>query len=498
MRQCSHVENAWHGSGLVSCAGDEFDGFGVLYACGVRLCSFCMGARRKLARRRAREGMARVQLGPGEKWFLTTLTMPTLPAKDAPLFVTLEIVYEAWRAFTKTGTWGRLSRASVKGVEFTLGRRHIEEGREWDAECDGYHVHIHLLAVARWIDAGTLRREWSKCLLAAWHSRGIEQGINTRDGLAVCHLRLVTNRKVRKSGSVISMDGAVCEVAKYITKAESFLTIPEQQLIEVAGVRRWPRMFELLGGCRSPRSSGRGDQDATGEAATDYLDTKNLSAAGDALREQMKEALRASRPRSLPLRQRGLELLLSGEWERWNEELTAHVAVQRSYRRLMLSESFPSATFRALDGEVWYGGDANPAGFLEPAEARAVRDGFEDFIYNRRDEIAEANAIEVENWEASLIRRDRDEWKDVANEAEDLEWGNFINGRKINERGEWEYDPDATNAIKIARKLLRDRYEDTELIRAILFSQGRQQEWFDWISNPETSVPDVFTRWVDK
>ncbi len=41
------------------------------------------------------------------------------------------------------------------------------------------------------------------------------------------------------------------------------------------------------------------------------------------------------------------------------------------------------------------------------------------------------------------------------------------------------------------RKALRERYEDTELIRAILFNQGRQAEWYAWNSKPGAPRPKV-------
>lgn len=492
MRQCGHVENVWHGEGLSNDAGKSFEGFGVLYGCNVRLCPYCMNARRRVSRARARDGMKRVRLANGEKWFLVTLTMPTLPAHQASLFETMRVVYEAWGAFTKRGTWESLARASIKGVEFTLGQRHKDEGRDWTPERDGYHVHIHLLAVARWIDVVTLRREWSRCIKRTWEAHGIAQGINTKDGLAVCHARLVTNRKVKKSGSVISYEGALSEVSKYITKAESFLKIPEEQLIDVACVRRWPRMFELLGACRAPRNK-KGQQPPTpvAEGAADYLDTENLSSARGELLKQMKEALRAARPRAVPLRQRSFVSLMRGEWERWSEELAEHVSDVRSFRRLMLSRRFPCATFRTLAGGLWYGSEVNPAGAFGTTALHEHRQARADYMSERRAELEEGAAVEAYQWELDVIGRDRAEWRDIANSNEADDWHRYVNGWRLDSKGEWDYDPDTSNAQKLSRRQQLDRYTDTELLRAILFSQGRQAEWFEWISRPGTPIPDV-------
>jgi hypothetical protein len=482
MLQCSHLENAWHADNLTNEFGETFEGVGTLYACGVRLCASCMVARQKIARRRAREGMGRVQLREGEKWFLVTLTVPTIAARRLSLFETMRVVYDAWHGFTKRGTWNAMARASIKGVEFTLGGQHEREGRAWDAERDGYHVHIHLLAAARWIDAGTLRREWSNYLLKAWRARGIEDTINTSDGLAVCHLRLVTNRKVRRGGSVISRDGAIFEVAKYVTKAQSFLDIPEDQLLEVAAVRRWPRMFELLGKCRVERKSKK-DGDPK-KKLTDYLDTKNLSSPLEGCHERRKKLLRALRPRSVPLRSLAFEYLMAGEWQRWDDELAARVEAQRSYRRGMLSQRFPLATFRTLGGARWFGLDADPVA----------------------EEFKESAAIEAESWEADMRQRAgvvRENFKRSADEFEDLERWHYQRGQvwKNGWRTEKEFEAlsdGSFNNEHIAgqwhrRKALRERYEDAEIIRGILFSQGREKEWFEWIADPGSDVPDVIS-----
>jgi hypothetical protein len=479
MLQCAHLENAWHADNLTNEFGEAFEGAGTLYACGVRLCAACMALRQKIGRKRAREGMGRVQLREGEKWFLVTLTVPIVAAAVLSLFATMRVVYESWKHFTKHGTWGGMARASIKGVEFTLGKRHVEEGRAWDALRDGYHVHIHLLAVARWIDAGTLRREWSKCLLRAWRARGITEGINTSDGQAVCHLRLVTNRKAKRSGSVISRDGAIFEVAKYITKAQSFLDIPEDQLLEVAAVRRWPRMFELLGDCRAARTKDGEPH----ESETGYLDTKNLSSPLEGCSERRKKLLRALRPRSVPLRSLAFEFLMRGEWQTWDEVLTARVAVQRSYRRGMLSQQFPLATFRTLGGARWFGLDADPV----------------------VEEFKESAAIEAESWEADNRRRAdviKENLKQAADEFEDNERWNYQRG-EVWKGGRWHteerFRADRNGLFDNAyiaeqwhnRKALRACYEDSEVLRAILLSQGRQAEWFEWITNPGAPMPEV-------
>jgi hypothetical protein len=494
LRQCSHDGNVWHAAGLTNKFGESFDGAGVLYSCNVRLCPDWMNGRQKDSRQRAREGVARVRPEANERWFLVTLTSPTIPARRLSLLQTIIVINFAWHLFTKDGTWQSFSRASIKGIEFTLGDqrceqhrrenkhpkarecRECEECREWDAERDGYHVHIHLLAASRgMVDVMRLRREWTACLLKAWEAHDIEGGINTRDGLAVCHSRYVTDRKTKATGAVISRDAAIFEVAKYITKAESFLTIPAEQLLEVAGVRRWPRMFEVLGECRHNAKRDAGAAGAEG----DYLDThalssSDLSSAEDECKRDAKEALRAAWPRAIPLRRLAVELLMRGEWEKLETMIAARVADVRSFRRASLAGRYPLAKFESFDGRTW-------------SAAVAVEDV----------EVEEAEAIEAEGWRADMMLRgrrgERAEWQQAAAKNEDREWENYTSGNLLvsdGRRARWEYVADSDNDDRAARREMRDRYKEMELIRALLFSRGRQSEWLEWAANPTGA------RWV--
>jgi hypothetical protein len=481
MAKCGDCQNAWHAEDLTNEFGELYEGAGTLYACNVRLCPSCMAALRRRSSKRAREGMNAVTLQKGERWYFVTLTMPTLAASKASLLASLRVMLEAWGEFVKHGAFddesGRtvkwtadpkhdennkikgITRASVKGVEFTLGKRHEDEGREWSAESDGYHVHIHAPAVARWIGTAELRRAWSECLRRAWSRRGIEAGINTSDRLAVCHVRLVTNRRVKRSGSVISIDAAVNEVAKYITKADSFLSIPDDQLIEVAAVRRWSRMFEVLGDCRKRRAT-QGDAEGR-EPATDaerYLDTQNLSSAEDWRGERLKRMLRESRPRSIPLRTRGVALLMIGEGQLFEEELAAHVAEVRSYRRTMLSDRFPLATFRTLAGSLWYGTDKNPARGGDAGESYAARIDFANYAEANAAPVEEARASDRAEWRAFIEQTDATERRFTAAQAEREEWLNFVNGR-TREGGRWVDDWGVDNYEKMMRAGLWEFYK---------------------------------------
>ncbi len=258
LRRCADLSNVWHGDGLHNSDGDVYEGVGVLWACNERLCPSCLASRSRKSRARARAAIMRPAMRAGYLWRFVTLTMPTLPGVSLP--VAMDVIARSWRLFSGKRSasykwWSESVSAGVKGVEFTLGdsKRLQREGREWSLETDGYHVHVHLLVLSRWIEWRRLREEWTACLKISLAEHGIEQGINTRDGLAVCDVRLVVNKK-QGSKSTITGEGAINEVAKYVTKSESWLSVPDAQLIEIASIGRWPRMFELLGECRERRT----------------------------------------------------------------------------------------------------------------------------------------------------------------------------------------------------------------------------------------------------
>ena len=414
LRRCADPENLWTATDLHAPTGELYEGHGALWSCNGRLCPSCLAARRRRMRRHVREGVARVRPQAGEHWRLVTLTAP--PMVGLSLLEVREVFNRAWSLMRKREWWSSRVRAGIKGEEFTLGdaRRLEREGRAWSVERDGYHFHLHVLICSRWVEWVALGEEWTRCLTKAAAERGAALAFGTSHGRAVVDVRLVVNRKMRGRG-VVSADGAVEEVCKYITKSESWLKMPEAQLLEVASIPRWFRAVELLGECRRERTEveraelrdrrherdqekrRRADLVAAREAVTDeerikalklsgenpglawqaqellmwgeslppelrarlaaqtaYLDTKNLSDGSLRLGEGVIGALRA---RGRPLRASALKV----ERQRWLEGLDELVRQGRAWRRSELLGKFTLATFRTLGGAVWYGLRANPA-----------------------------------------------------------------------------------------------------------------------------------------
>lgn len=402
LRRCADPENLFTASDLQSIDGELYEGHGTLWSCNGRLCPSCMAARRRRSRARVREGCARVQPRSGSHWRLVTLTAPTLPGLS--LLQVREVFNTAWSLLRKRDWWRKLVHAGVKGEEFTLGDARLleREGREWSLEQDGFNFHLHALIYSGWIVWSRLGKEWTDCLRTAAARLNVSLTFNTSHGRAVVDVRLVVNRETKAKGT-IRLKGAIEEVSKYITKSESWLKVPDVQLVEVASVPRWFRAVELLGECRvkhdaaarpvqrcesepetggaarvldfrraealrlaewvedDPRAGGStyDGEDAwlgrVGDAAFAYLDTKNLSDGSDGSRTA---EIVPKRVRGKPLRLLAREM----DNEQWIEMINHHIEQVREWRRTDLAMRFQYASFRDLAGRhVWYGLKSNPA-----------------------------------------------------------------------------------------------------------------------------------------
>jgi hypothetical protein len=245
-----------------------------------------MAARSRKMRARVSEGIARVELRGGERWRFVTLTSPTM--RGVSLLQVREVFNKAWSLFRKREWWRKVAgvRAGVKGEEFTLGdgKRLEREGREWSLEQDGYHFHIHVMICSKWVEWQRLGEEWTACMEKAALEQGIDLTFNTSHGRAVVDVRLVLDRQAKGQGT-ISIEKAVKEVSKYITKSESWLKFNDAQLVEVASVPRWWRAVELLGDCREPHTQAQRDEAKAKREARerDRAHVAQLRAAGEAI-----------------------------------------------------------------------------------------------------------------------------------------------------------------------------------------------------------------------
>jgi hypothetical protein len=287
---CAASENSWFGSSLHSeneTTGltELFDGVGVLAGCGSRLCPACSGDLRRRSRKRARAGLKAAE-GAGGLRFVT-LTQPT--PQGASLIEVLKVFQGAWRRLNKKQFWIDRALGVVKGVEFTVNDL-------------GYHVHAHLIVVGSYIERdkaqelksiewrqkrdakaaknnlkviekmpalGNLQDAWESSLRAAWSAAdwlvidadadvaSASAGrvfVDVRSATAGVGVDVRAVHSKRSKDFVVNSDistaDALKEVLKYVTKSDSWLKLPDAHLVEVASIRRWSRMFELLGVCR--------------------------------------------------------------------------------------------------------------------------------------------------------------------------------------------------------------------------------------------------------
>jgi hypothetical protein len=156
---------------------------------------------------------------------------------------------------------------------------------------------------------------------------------------------LVVNRQTHVGDKrSISHETALQEVCKYVTKSESWLSVPDSQLVSIAEVKRWPRMFELLGEARESSHSVTVHSEANKTKAVTYLDTQNIS-DGVASQDSLVSYLDCPVDRPPPTWR---ELAVTLERQAWLNNLRFKVGVGRRWRKSMLTRRYPHAEFEPL------------------------------------------------------------------------------------------------------------------------------------------------------
>jgi hypothetical protein len=347
---CSEKVNYYTANDLHTADGECYNGFSHLSACSSKLCIACNALASKrnkktaavaitgteLVRRTYKDyedgGKVKIQQ---ERLRFITLTMP--PLQESCL-QTLNILADAWERFRKTDFCKNYISGFARGSEFTTRK-------------DGtYHSHIHLLAASVFIPENLIKKFWTKCVQTAFEKAGIYFEPGTASGFCIVNLKFVS-----------SVDAALKELCKYVTKSDSWSEVPREHLLEMAAVARWPKMFSLGGkfGATSERLKQEQAAANTTTAASaereSYLDTTSVSdgftkdlllevgereAKADLLKRKKKPNWRTL------VREIGKERYLIVH--------AAQVDKQRQYRKRQLVEKYPNATFKDLTGKVWY------------------------------------------------------------------------------------------------------------------------------------------------
>ena len=344
IEKCCSNSNLFVASDLHNQDGELFDGKGSLWSCNSRLCPQCAGKLSKKSRKAIRYVFENQKLNVGENWYFTTFTMPNLNLKNLPLPVIAELMQSAWKRFTvletragKKKNWFQTTiRGGFKNAEFTF------------TENNTFNFHLHTLLIAKLSICRDsffeVRRRWTDALEFAFAKFDIPLEINTKDHLAVVNVEKIDFKNREKT---------ISELCKYVTKADSWLKIPIEQLETIVSLPRFGRMFESFGVCRitaremqkkTLKTPENFDNETLNQSAnvneSSYLDTKNLINRQKESETKIKRVAWRIRVKEISLSQYRIELCNEIE------------AVQR-FRRNQLKEKFICAKFQTLDGQVF-------------------------------------------------------------------------------------------------------------------------------------------------
>jgi hypothetical protein len=343
IRICSDRENHWVGDDLHNTeTGELYAGNGNLWSCGSKLCPSCVAKASNRSRKELNLALKNQKLLTGEMYQFITLTIPN---PNLSLIQTRTLIDRIWTLFRKRDYFKNKVRGGSKSEEFTLTG-------------NGYHYHYHLLCVTRYLNYMEFRREWSECVEIAFREFNLTCEFKTDDGLAMVKID-------KLSSSVNGLKGAIQEVCKYVTKSDSWEKLPQKDLIEIASIKRFWRMFEIFGSFRAQRNANVVLESPnvfvtylltklvveilkyiqTGERNT-ILDTKQIS-DGKCLDEFQ------DLPEKVPKRQREVswrKYILENGLESYFEKLAEQVEKTRYARKCFLSLKYKFAMFRTLDG----------------------------------------------------------------------------------------------------------------------------------------------------
>jgi hypothetical protein len=347
---CSEPENHFLGDDLHNReTGELYAGNGNLWSCGSKLCPSCVAKASNRSRKELTLSLKNQKLLSGENYQFITLTMPN---PNLPLLQTRSIMDRAWSLFRKRDYFIQKIRGGSKSEEFTITE-------------NGYHYHFHLLCITRFLSFDKFRHEWTECLKTAFRELNLPCEFKTEDNLAMVKIK-------RLNSSLNGLKGAIQEVCKYVTKSNSWEKISEEDLLDIAKIERFPRMFELFRFFRTQRNINavlespnvfitylligltveilkRLKEIIKRDGQITILDTKEIS---DGKHSSEIEKLPDKIPKSdremnwrKYVREFGLEEYL--------EKLAEQVGRTREARKCFLKQRHEFATFRTMDGETF-------------------------------------------------------------------------------------------------------------------------------------------------
>ncbi len=353
--KCAESRNIFIADNLQNKDGEFFKGTGNRFACGERLCTSCAAKKSKESRAKGRRAVNKLnsifnqyaKKRLGLRWRSLLLTQPLMKGSD-PIAAT-ERIQRAFGLLIDRVFWKTRVIGGIKGIEFTV--------RTTGNETDGFHVHIHLLLLSKFIAVDsdtakkferhlkkfnlsdkTLQGEWRYCLNKA----------GAGDGSRIHYKRLVVsvmdtkNHSERIRGDKTN-ESAIMETAAYMCKFESWQAISDKDLLRIAEIERWGRMFEVLGAGRPSYDESKEIDDAPNADASLVPNPNLKSGNNDSPNKSLDTA------KKFTWRTR-FKLMPFAAWKLWQE---SEIEKQQAFRRRQLALMNPLATFMTLDGEIW-------------------------------------------------------------------------------------------------------------------------------------------------
>jgi hypothetical protein len=356
--KCAESCNIFVADNLQNKDGKFFKGRGTRFACNERLCTSCAAKKSKEARIKGRRAVNKLdsifdktaKQVLGLRWRSVLLTQPLMKGSD-PIAAT-ERIQRAFKILIDRIFWKSRVKGGIKGVEFTV--------RTTGDVLNGFHIHIHLLLLSKFIavDADTAKKferelkkfnlsdktlqgEWRYCLNKA----GASGGSRIHYKRLVVSVMDTKNHSERIRGDKTN-ESAILETAAYMCKFESWKAISDKDLLRIAEIERWGRMFETLGAGRESYDESK----ETGDVAIfvfillSLVPKPNLiSGYGDSSNKTLDSAKKQTwRTR--------FKTMSFDAWKRWQ---ALEIEKQQAFRRRQLALMNPLATFMTLDGEFW-------------------------------------------------------------------------------------------------------------------------------------------------
>ncbi len=294
LQRCGSLANIWTANDMHNSDGECFDGVGHLWACSLPYCANCQALKSGRHRRRIRATLATLKPRVGLSWQFVTLTSPSVPASA---LVAIEVYQKAWALLRKRKLFVESVRAGYRGIEFTTNKT-----------TGLVHVHLHALLLSKFLRPSDVRAQWQDCITKAWQSFGV----SLRFPASGAVIKIVHELTAKNSGS---LDNAILETAKYCADGAAWASLSDNELIEIANLDRFPRLFEVVG---EARKFGRDI----------ILDNPDLN-DGEKL-----QTLKTTKPKRIN------DL----------KTLNLRVNVSRTYQKAHLIRRFPVAKFQTLDG----------------------------------------------------------------------------------------------------------------------------------------------------